>query len=185
MARKQALREFQTRLAERMLAARSQARGGAWLAVEAGGQGFLVRLADAGEIFATASLVPLPHAQPWCAGVANLRGQLHTVVDLGRFFGLAAGDPVTAQRAQLLAFNPRLDINAALRVDRLSGLRNAAQMRACQDPPAPADNPSGVVAVVRRPAFAPALLCDEAGRVWQELDLGALARHETFLRIAA
>ena len=30
----------------------------------------------------------VPHTQPWFAGVANLRGGLHGVVDLALFLGL-------------------------------------------------------------------------------------------------
>ena len=44
MANKQALRELQTRLAERMQAARTQPRRQSWLAVECRGQGFLLPL---------------------------------------------------------------------------------------------------------------------------------------------
>jgi len=88
MANKQALRELQTRLAERMQAARTQPRGQSWLAVECRGHGLLLPLEQAGEIFALAPLLAVPHTQPWFAGVANLRGGLHGVVDLARFLGL-------------------------------------------------------------------------------------------------
>jgi len=184
MARKQALRDLQTRLAERMLAARTQRRGRSWLAVECAGQGFLVPLEDAGEIFAAVAPVPLPYAQPWCLGVANLRGQLHTVVDLGAFLGLPLARRSAALRdhAQLLAFNPSLEINAALLVDRLAGLRREEQMAALQPNGDAADMPEEAGA---RPAFAGARLRDADGRVWQELKLGALARHEAFLRVDA
>jgi len=184
MARKQALRDLQMRLAERLLAARTQRRGRAWLAVECAGQGFLVPLEDAGEIFAATAPVPLPYAQPWCLGVANLRGQLHTVVDLGAFLGLPAArrSGATREQAQLVAFNPTLEINAALLVDRLAGLRREEQMAALQPAGEAADMP---VAADVRPAFAGARLRDAEGRVWQELKLAALARHEAFLRVGA
>lgn len=195
MARKQALRELQTRLAERMRLARTQARGRAWLAVECAGRGFLIPLAEAGEIFSAVPLVALPYAQPWCLGVANLRGQLHTVVDLAGFLGVtpapgrshpggqhAGRDP----SPQLLAFNPALEINAALRLDRLAGLRDEAQMAPLQEDPAAADksaderSPRGAVP---RPSFAGARLRDAEGRVWQVLSLVALAGHGAFLRV--
>ena len=74
MAKKEALRELQSRLAERLQAARTQQRGSSWLAVECSGRGILFPLREAGEIFAMSVLVPVPHTHRWFLGVANLRG---------------------------------------------------------------------------------------------------------------
>src|SRR5258706_16235781 len=92
MANKQALRELQTRLADRLQAARSQVRGQSWLAVECSGRGFLLPLREAGEIFALAPIVPVPYSHHWFLGVANLRGHLNGVVDLAGFLGVKAHD---------------------------------------------------------------------------------------------
>jgi chemotaxis signal transduction protein len=59
-----------------------------WLAVQCGGQGLIFPLRTAGEIFTAAGVLPVPHTRPWFLGVANLRGGLHGVVDLGGFLGL-------------------------------------------------------------------------------------------------
>jgi twitching motility protein PilI len=175
MANKQALRELQTRLAERMQAARTQPRGQSWLAVECRGHGLLLPLEQAGEIFALVPLLPVPHTQAWFAGVANLRGGLHGVVDLAAFLGLRPplGREAVREQARLLAFNPRLGSQCAVLVDRLAGLRSNNQLTA--EPPD--DLP--------RPAFATTRWRDADGRIWQEFDLAALARHEQFLAIAA
>src|SRR6195952_5713803 len=126
MANKQALRELQTRLAERLQAARTQVRGESWLAVECSGRGFLLPLREAGEIFALAPIQPVPYSHRWFLGVANLRGHLHGVVDLAGFLGLKAAEPASReQQSRLVGFNPTLDINCVLMVDRLSGLRGA------------------------------------------------------------
>ena len=170
MANKQALRELQSRLAERLQQARTQERPASWLAVECGGRGFLLPLEQAGEIFALAPLVPVPHTQPWFAGVANLRGGLYGVVDLARFIGLA---PQSGDEARLVVFNPGLDLNCALLVERLAGLRSAAQLTALPAAEAP------------RPAFVGTRFVYAAGCDWQELNLAALAAEETFIRIAA
>lgn len=171
MANKEALRELQSRLAERLQAARTQERGKSWLAVECGSRGFLFPLKDAGEIFAMSPVVPVPHAHSWFLGVANLRGHLHGVVDLAGFLGVKGSEPVREQ-SRLVAFNPSFDINCALLVDRLAGLRSEQQLGAATQ------NASGP-----RPAFVGERYKDGAGRVWQELNLGALASDEAFLRI--
>ena len=175
MANREALRQLQSRLAERLKAARTETRQLSWLAVECGGHGLLVPLLTAGEIFPAGALLAVPHTQPWFLGVANLRGQLHGVVDLAAFLGLRsplARDAVRDQ-ARLLAFNPTLGSHSAVLVDRLAGLRSANQLTAEPD-----EGPA-------RPDFASALWRDADGRQWQEINLAALARHPQYLAIAA
>ena len=175
MANKQALRELQTRLAQRMQQVRSETPGVSWLAVDCGGQGLLLALRQAGEIFNLGAMLPVPHTRPWLSGVVNLRGGVFAVVDLARFLGLRRSDAAAppADQARLVAFNTELGINGALLVDRLEGLRHAADMQAETDS---ADNEP-------RPSFAPARWRDAAGRIWQEIDLAALARQPQFLAI--
>lgn len=170
MAKKEALRELQSRLAERLRVARNQQPTRSWLAIECAGRGLLFPLAEAGEIFAPVPLLPVPHTQRWFLGVANLRGHLHGVVDLAAFLGL---EPVEASRdgARLIGFNAALGVNCALQVERLSGLRNDGQL-------APVPDPGG-----HRPAFVRGLFRDEAGRTWQELSLAALASDPNFIRV--
>lgn len=170
MANKQALRDLQSRLAERLQAARTQERGRSWLAVECSAQGFLFPLRDAGEIFALAPLARVPHSHRWFLGVANLRGHLHGVVDLAGFLGLKI-DEGHREQARLIGFNQALDINCVLLVDRLSGLRSEEELELESDDGA------------QRPAFAGARYRDASSRVWQELKLASLAGDETFLGI--
>lgn len=174
MANKQALRDLQGRLAERLQEAQSTHRSAGWLAVESAGYGFLLPLAEAGEIFQAGGLLPVPHTQRWFLGVSNLRGVLAGVVDLAGFLGLRpeAPQPVREQ-GHLVAFNPVLEINVALLVDRLAGLRNLDQLESDASAPPPQDGPGFVGATHR----------DASGRRWQEIRLAVLARDERFLRI--
>jgi twitching motility protein PilI len=173
MANPDTLRELQARLATQLEAAQSQDRGPAWLAVESGDTGLLLPLGEAGEIFPSRGCVAVPHTRAWFLGVASLRGQLHGVVDLGRFLGLAdAARP--ADGGWLVALNPRLETHTTLRVDRLAGLRRADQLAAAAAPPDAA----------HRPRFAGALFHDPTGRPWQEIVLGELATDPHFLGIA-
>ena len=172
MAKREALRELQARLAERLQAARTQPREVSWLAVESAGRGFLLPLEQAGEIFSLAPIVPVPHTLDWFLGVANLRGNLFGVVDLARFFGLKAATVETHRdQSRLVVLNPSLELNCALLVDRLSGLRNASMLT-------PQDQPSAA-----RPPFIGARYRDGAGRSWQVLDLAMLAADEAFMKI--
>jgi twitching motility protein PilI len=170
MPSQEALRDLSARLADEVQPAAPTSPGRSWLAVESAGQPFLFPLTEAGEIFPMVPLMPLPHAQAWFLGVANLRGHLHGVVDLGRFLGLVAPEPVR-EPTMLVAFNTAFEVNAALRVDRLAGLRGEADF-----------SPERAAAAAA-PAFVGQRLLDAYGRVWQEIHLGALVRHEAFLKI--
>ena len=170
MANKEALRELQSRLAERLQAARTQERGKSWLAVECSSRGFLFPLRDAGEIFAMAPLVHVPHSHRWFLGVANLRGHLHGVVDLAGFLGVKTAEAGRDQ-ARLVGFNQSLDINCVLLVDRLSGLRSESELTR--------DGDEGG----DRPAFVGGRYRDASARVWQELNLVELAGNDLFLKI--
>ncbi len=177
MAKREALRELQGRLAERLQQARTEVRAVSWLAVECAGLGLLVPLPSAGEIFSVGTVLPVPHTQRWFMGVANLRGGLHGVVDLAAFLGLRApiAREAVREQARLLAFNARTGSHCAVLIDRLAGLRSAEQLTAEAD-----DGESP-----QRPAFAGGRWRDHDGRVWQEIDLAALARNEQFLAISA
>lgn len=175
MANRDALRELQSRLAARLKAAPGETQRASWLAVEAGGAGWLFPLAGAGEIFAVPALLAMPHTRPWFAGVANLRGGLHGVVDLAALVGLRASalGPGAREQARLVALNPALGSHCALLIDRLAGLRSPEQLSV--EP----------AAAGPRPEFAGPLWRDAEGRPWQEIDLAALAANEHFLGIAA
>lgn len=181
MANKEALRELQQRLADRLQMVRQQAPARNWLAVEIAGHGFLLSLDQAGEIFPLSTIQPVPHSQDWFLGVANLRGQLHGVVDMAAFLGLPQRQSrnlteVAARDAgRLIAFNAGLQINAALLIDRLMGLRNAGALT-----PAPAPAPQEAAA---KPHFIGQQFQDTQGRTWYELDLTGLVADDAFLKI--
>lgn len=173
MSNKQALRELQGRLAQRLQSAQAEQPVRSWLAVRAGGRGFLFPLDQAGEIFPPAELQPVPHTREWFSGVANLRGGLVGVVDLAAFFGLPVG-PDDRTDARLVGFNASLDIHCALLVDRLAGLKNQAALEL--EPP----TGEGL-----RPAFVGGRFRDAQGGLWQEILLAALAQDAYFRNIEA
>ena len=162
--------EFQERLAMRLKEAQHAEAESRWLAVLAGGEHILLPLAQAGEISSVEALTPLPHARDWFAGLVNLRGVLCGVIDLGQFLGATRSSRAPTQ-ARLVQFSPRLDINAALLVDQLAGLRTPAQF--VLDPHAPP--PSS-------PWLGPGLR-DATGQAWRELDLATLVDDPRFLQV--
>jgi twitching motility protein PilI len=174
MANREAIRELQARLAQRLQAARTEGRAVQWLAVEARGERYLFPLAQAGEIFSWPLLQPAPYTQPWFLGVANLRGGLSGVVDLAAFLSGAPTSP-DADRADasLLTFNAALELNCALVIDRLAGLRGVEAFTATEPP------------AVGEPAYIGPRHTDAAGLKWREIDLLALSQYPVFLSISA
>jgi twitching motility protein PilI len=173
---RQALRDLQTRLAARLQQARTEGVAAGWLAVESAGRSLLLPLAQSGEIFPLATVQTVPYTQNWFLGVANLRGGLFGVVDFASFvtgqMPMRRSDSAREQ-ARLVALNPALEINCAILVDRLSGLRNAA------------DFVSHEGMVGDAPAFFAGTYTDRLGKQWHEINLQAMAGQSDFLTIAA
>lgn len=174
MANREAIRELQARLAQRLQAARTEGLSVQWLAVEARGERYLFPLAQAGEIFGWPAVQPAPYTQPWFLGVANLRGGLCGVVDLAAFLsGVPTAADTDRAECSLLTFNHALELNGALVIDRLAGLRGTEAFTATLPPAADA------------PAYFGATHTDAAGLAWREIDLLALSQFPVFLSINA
>ena len=177
MSNKQALREFQSRLAERLQSARTTGVAASWLAVETGDLRLLFPLSHAGEIFSWTDVQRVPYVQPWFMGVANLRGGLSAVIDLAAFVRGAGARRVRSEgelaQCRRVALNPLLETNCALLVDRLLGLRTTDAFASS----APPDQSAA-------PYFGH-VYTDLEGRQWQELNLQALSQHQAFLGIGA
>jgi twitching motility protein PilI len=175
MSSKQALREFQNRLAQRLQSARTTGVAASWLAVEAGASRLLLPLDHAGEIFSWTDVRKVPYVQPWFMGVVNLRGGLYGVADLA-FFLQGHGDQRSESaltQCRLVTLNRLLETNCVLLVDRLLGLRTTAAFAAS----APAGNGA--------PSYFGHVYTDLDGRSWRELNLQLLSRHPAFLGIGA
>jgi twitching motility protein PilI len=176
MANREALRELQSRLASRLQAARTEGVQASWLAVESAGRKYLFPLAQSGEIFPFSAPQPVPYTQAWFLGVSNLRGGLFGVVDLASYVaGRAPVQRSDAGRAEsrLVALNSLLEVNCALLIDRLAGLRNVDAFSSSSDAP------------TGSPDYFGSTYTDANGAHWQEINLQALAQQPQFLSISA
>ncbi len=177
MAKREALRELQSRLASRLQTARTEGVGQSWLAVQTQGANYLLPLHQSGEIFPWESAHTVPYTQPWFVGVANLRGGLYGVADMAGYVAQSLGQPwqrVAARNdSYVIALNTALEVNCALLVDRLVGLRNVEYFI------------DSSVAAPEAPPFFGHVYRDAAGAAWQEIDLQVLSRQSPFLSIGA
>jgi twitching motility protein PilI len=175
MANREALRELQARLASRLQTARSEGVVASWLAVQARGKNYLFPLAQSGEIFPVANLQPVPYVLPWFRGVLNIRGGLYGVVDLARFISPDDGHGAdgAGEDFTVVTLNNAMDVNCALQVDSLLGLRGTDAFASC--------NPAADDA----PAYFGNYFLDADGNSWQEINLRTLAQTPQFLSIRA
>jgi len=167
MARRISLREFQQDLVRRLHeAAASLEAPAARLGVQVGGELWLVRLEEAGEVIPVPSIAPVPLTRPWFRGVANIRGNLYSVVDLAAF----QGGELTPQTpdARLLLVAERYNTGAALLVSRMLGLRNLHQF---QSRPGNGGR-----------AWESGHYVDREGQLWRELTMNELVYHNDFLQ---
>lgn len=169
MAAKTSLRDYQRDLAARLQSAGS-GRAATKLGLQVGGERWLVDLRDAGEVIPVPAITPVPLTQPWFRGVANIRGNLCSVVDFAAFLG-AKPAPI-GEQARLLLFGTRYRTGGALLVDRSLGLRNADELQ-----PLAAGGP--------RPGWLKGEFSDAQGTCWKELDVAQLVADAEFLAVAA
>lgn len=172
MAHRTDIQAFQAELARKLAAATHSGVSADWLGVSWRGVRALLPLGQAGEIVQPMALQRLPHTQPWVQGVASVRGGLTLVVDWVAFLGLPGARPADQSDPDAtpywISLNPALGLSAALCVDRLLGLRTAAELGA----PDPSCSP--------RPGVRQALR-DADGTLWFDMDIAALAQMPAFL----
>jgi len=165
------LRSFQQELATRLASKTAAQVESSRLGLATGGEQWLIRLADAGEVITIPPLVAVPLTKPWFLGVANIRGNLYTVIDFGGFLGRDAAAAGSVGQSRLVLFGPRVgELRAGLVVQRVLGLRNLAEL-------APAAPPQDA------PKWYGQRWMDAEGGAWQEIDLARLAQDDKFLRV--
>lgn len=171
MSRLNRLREFQEGLAQRMRAADAGASSGACLAVEAGGEGWRIRLDETAEVLPLPEITTVPLCRPWFIGLANVHGRLVSVVDFGGFSG--AGPTPRSSRARVVVFAERFGAHGGLLVSNVVGLRNAEAFE-------PAE-PAGPQADAK--PWQGARWRDAEGREWRDLKLPELIAADEFLHV--
>jgi len=170
MARRTGLREFQIAVAERLRTASTRTALASKLGFQVGADNWFVSLQQVSEVIPVPQSVPVPLTHSWFRGVANIRGNLYSMIDFSAFQG---GDPISSgMERRVILINDRLLGGSGLLVSRMLGLRNPEQFNVAVKP---ADAPPWVGG-----AFT-----DAGGTRWLELDLPALVREQRFLEVGA
>jgi twitching motility protein PilI len=136
------------------------------LGVQVGDELWLVRLEEAGEVIPVPPIAQVPLTRPWFRGLANIRGNLFSVIDLSAFQGREPTPQTPDSRLLLVA--ERYNTAAALLVNRMLGLRSLQQFEADA---ARADR-----------AWERARFVDRDGQIWRELGMNELVYNDDFLQ---
>ena len=170
MRRRTGLREFQLSVAERIRTASSRAALASKLGFQVGAENWFVALNQVNEVIPVPVTVAVPLTHSWFRGVANIRGNLYSMIDFSAYQGGEAITPGMERRVILIS--DRLVGGAGLLVSRMLGLRSPEQFTAA---PRPTD----------AHAWVGGVFTDAGGTRWLELDLPALVREQRFLEVGA
>lgn len=123
MSKRLNLLEFQQSLIDRLQVSDLSAARMTTLGVQMAEKNWLVDMTDISEVLPLPKVTAVPFTKSWFRGIANVRGNLYSVVDMTAYQigGVASGD--TNNRVLLVA--ERYGFNAALLVDRVLGLHDA------------------------------------------------------------
>jgi twitching motility protein PilI len=166
------LRSFQHELATRLASKTAAQVESSRLGLASGGEQWLIPLADAAEVIAMPTVAAVPLTRPWFLGLANVRGNLYSVVDLAGFLGRRTVVPHGAgAQSRLILFGPGVgELKAGIVVQGVLGLRNVAEL-------------TPVAPVADAPDWYGQRWTDTGGALWQEINLARLAEDSAFLHV--
>jgi len=86
-----------------------------------GGRLFVAPMGEVGEVLHEPRHTQLPGVKPWVRGVANVRGRLLPLIDLGGFFGEETGAPRKQRRVLVVEHQ---EVFSGLIVDEVFGMQH-------------------------------------------------------------
>jgi twitching motility protein PilI len=162
MSKRFNLREFQQQVLDRLQAQAAGDSRQSTLGIQLGQENWLVEMTDISEVMPLPALTPVPLTKSWYCGVANVRGNLYSIIDLNTYNRQEATVRDAHNRVMLLGH--RYAFNAGLLVSRVLGLRNTEGWSQSEE--------NGSVSYR-----------DPGGQIWHKLDIHQLLSQPEFLQI--
>ena len=164
------IEEYQQTLTGQIQSAGTNESSSTVLGVAVGEDRYLIPMTEVSEVIQIPKLAHVPLTQPWFLGLANVRGNLYGITDLGVYLG---GAPTAFNlKSRILLVSPGNKIFGGFIVNSMLGIRNLSEFTPVKS--AKKKLPKGVTANYK----------DTEGRLWRELSLYELIRDEKFLQIA-
>lgn len=162
--------EYQHTLTEQIQSADKSDTSSTVLGVAVAEDRYLIPMIEVSEVIQIPKLAQVPLTQPWFLGLANVRGNLYGITDLGVYLG---GNPMAFNlKSRILLASPGNQIFGGFIVNSMLGIRNLSEFTPVKL--TKKKLPKGVTANYK----------DTEGRLWRELSLYKLICDEKFLHIA-
>ncbi len=162
MSERSKLREFQQELLGRMQVQAESGNQVVTLGIIVGQDSWLVDMADISEVLLVPELSVVPLTKRWYCGVANVRGNIYSIADLGAYmdFGLTTHDA----QSRVLLIGQKFNFNTGLLVSKVLGLCHSNDWQRSEQDGAE-------------------LYQDSSGKQWQKLDIRKLLLQPEFIHI--
>ena len=168
MEQKSTLRDYQTNILARLENAKrvgSEAPAG-YLGVSIGSKNILINLQEISETLPIVDIQPVPLVKPWFLGVANVRGVLYAINDLGQMLENTLTQ--ISSSARLVMVNEVVASNVAFVVDKMIGLRKLNEMQLLDE------------VIDESVCLKTQTYQDVENRIWYMLDCDKLVRSKEF-----
>ena len=164
------IKEYQHSLAEQIKNAHETESSATVLGVAIGDSRYLVQMIEVSEVIQVPKITPVALTQPWFLGMANVRGKLYGITDLGLYLG---GESVTfTAKSRILLVSSDYKINSGFMVNSMLGIRSLSDFKLVK------------AAKKISSAIIPRQYQDSEGRKWSEISLHDLIQDQNFLQIA-
>lgn len=164
------LKDYQGSILDRLAATKGadSMQSVSYLGVIVAGKSVLVDMRQITETVPMMDIFPVPLVKQWFLGMANVRGVLYAVNDLGALLGEQA-TTITSD-VRILLINNEVAGHVALLIDKVIGIRKLTDM---QEISGQASQQIGML---------DALFEDENNNVWSVLDCIELVKADEFLQ---
>ncbi len=140
------------------------------LGISIGDDRYLIPMTEVSEVIPIPKLARVPMTQPWFLGLANVRGNLYGVTDLGVYLG---GESIPFNlKSRILLVSLSNKMFGGFIVNSMSGIRNLSDFTPIKS------------AKKKLSKCIKAHYQDTEGRLWRQLSLFELIHDEKFLQIA-
>lgn len=138
------------------------------LGVAIGENRYLIPMNEVSEVISIAKVATVPLTQPWFLGLANVRGNLYGITDLGIYLGGSSMPFNLKSRILLASINKKL--SGGFAVNSMLGIRERSEFILLK-------NKKNKASVLNQ-------YQDSEKRIWEELSLFAIMHEEQYLQIA-
>lgn len=164
------IKEYQHSLAEQIKNAHETEPSTTVMGVAIGDNRYLVQMIEVSEVIQAPRITPVALTQPWFLGMANVRGKLYGITDLGLYLG---GEPVVlTAKSRILLVSSDYRINSGFMVSSMLGIRSLSDFKLIK------------AAKKTTSAIIPRQYQDSESRQWGEISLHDLIQDQNFLQIA-